>query len=88
MLLNLKTLKSPSPKNALGQVWLKLASFFWITQKCEKFIPQRRQQRQRPEKGTGTFGSGELNRRERIAPEKKEPTPSICHEYRVAPTPA
>ena len=27
--LHLKTLKSPSPKDALCQVWLKLAQWFW-----------------------------------------------------------
>ena len=33
-------LESPSPKNALCQVWLKLAQWFWRRRwKCEKFTP-------------------------------------------------
>ena len=37
--LHLKKIKSPSSKNALYQVWLKLALWFWRrTWKCEKFM--------------------------------------------------
>ena len=38
MALHLNKLESPSPKDALYQVWLKLAMWFWRRrQKCEKF---------------------------------------------------
>ena len=35
--LHLKKLESPSPKDALCQVWLKLAQFWRRSRKCEKF---------------------------------------------------
>ena len=36
--LHLNELESPSSKDALGQVWLKLAKWFWRRKwKCEKF---------------------------------------------------
>ena len=39
---NLNPLKSPSPKDALCQVWLKLAQWFWRRRwKCEKFTDRR-----------------------------------------------
>ena len=41
MVLQLK-LESPSPKDALCQVWLKLAQWFWrMRWKCEKFTDGR-----------------------------------------------
>ena len=35
--LYLNKLETPSPKDALCQVWLKLAHWFWRRWKCEKF---------------------------------------------------
>ena len=35
--LHLNKLESPPPKDALWQVWLKLAQWFWRRWKCEKF---------------------------------------------------
>ena len=66
--LHLNKLKSPSPKDALCQVWLKLALWFLRrSQKYEKFTDRwtdRRTDRQtddrRSEKLTGAFSSGEL----------------------------
>ena len=66
--LHLKKLESPLPKDALCQVWLKLAQWFWIRRwKCEKFT-DRRTDRQTTdkrwsEKLTWAFSSGELKRR-------------------------
>ena len=37
MVLHLNKLKSPSPKDGLYQVWLKLIQWFWRRRKCEKF---------------------------------------------------
>ena len=40
--LHLNKLESPSPKDALCQVWLKLAQWFWRRRwKCEKFTDRR-----------------------------------------------
>ena len=40
--LHLKKLESPSPKDALCQVWLKLAQWFWRGRwKCEKWRERR-----------------------------------------------
>ena len=40
--LHLNKLDSPSPKDALCQVWLKLAQWFWRRRcKCEKFTDRR-----------------------------------------------
>ena len=40
--LHLNKLESPSPKDALCQVWLKLAQWFWRKRwKCEKFTDGR-----------------------------------------------
>ena len=40
--LHLNKLESPSPKDALCQVWLKLARWFWRRRwKCEKFTDRR-----------------------------------------------
>ena len=40
--LLLNKLESPSPKDALCQVWLKLAQWFWRRRwKCEKFTDRR-----------------------------------------------
>ena len=66
--LHLNKLESPSPKDALCQVWLKLAQWFWRRWKCEKFTDgrtDRRTERQTTddrwsEKLTGAFSSGEF----------------------------
>ena len=43
--LHLNKLESPSPKDALFQVWLKLAQWFWIRRwKCEKFTDRQTRQ--------------------------------------------
>ena len=40
--IHLNNLESPSPKDALSQVWLKLAQWFWRRRwKCEKFTDGR-----------------------------------------------
>ena len=40
--LHLNKLESPSPKDALCQVWLKLAQWFWRRRwKCKKFTDRR-----------------------------------------------
>ena len=40
--LHLNKLESPSPKDALCQVWLNLAQWFWRRRwKCEKFTDRR-----------------------------------------------
>ena len=40
--LHLNKFESPSPKDALCQVWLKLAQWFWRRRwKCEKFTDRR-----------------------------------------------
>ena len=73
--LHLNKLESPSAKDALCQVWLKLAQWFWRRRWNVKSLErrQRRQRRQRrttnkfwSEKLTWAFGSGELKRRMRI----------------------
>ena len=44
--LYLNKLESPSPKDALCQVWLKLAKWFWRRRwKCESLRQQRQRQR-------------------------------------------
>ena len=70
--LHWNKLESPSPKDALCQVWLKLAQWFWRRRwKCEKFTDRQtdgmdgRMDRKRPEdrwseKLTLAFSSGEL----------------------------
>ena len=45
--LHLNKLESHSPKNALCQVWLKLAQRFWRRWTCEKFTDRKQQQQQR-----------------------------------------
>ena len=40
--LQLNKLESPSPKDALCQVWLKLAQWFWRRCNCEKFTDRDR----------------------------------------------
>ena len=63
--LHLNKLESPSPKNALCQVWLKLAQWFWKRRwKYEKFT-DRQTDRQMTndrwsEKLTWAFSSGKL----------------------------
>ena len=63
--LHLIKIESPSPKDALCQVWLKLAHWFWRRRwKCEKFT-DRQTDRQTTddrwsEKLTWAFSSGEL----------------------------
>ena len=63
--LHLNKLESPLPKDALCQVWLKLAQWFWRRRwKCEKFT-DRQTDRQTTdnrwsEKLTWAFSSGEL----------------------------
>ena len=47
--LHLNKLESPSPEDALCQVWLKLAQWFWRRRwKCEKFIDTRTDDGQQP----------------------------------------
>ena len=41
VVLHLNKVESPSPKQALRIVWLKLAQWFWIRWKCEKFTDRR-----------------------------------------------
>ena len=42
MALHLNKLKSPPPKDALCQVWLKLAQWFWRRRlQCEKFTDRQ-----------------------------------------------
>ena len=49
--LHLNKLESPSPKDALCQVWLKLAQWFWRRRwKCEKFTDGRTTDTRRSEK--------------------------------------
>ena len=68
--LHLNKLESPSPKDALCQVWLNLAQWFWRRRwKCEKFT-DRRTDRQTTddrwsEKLTWAFSSGELKTEEK-----------------------
>ena len=61
---NLNKLESPSPKDALCQVWLKLAQWFWSRRwKCEKFTDRRTDGQTDDgwsEKLTWAFSSGEL----------------------------
>ena len=46
MTLHFNKLESPSPKDALCQVWLKLVQWFWRRQwKCEKFTDGRTDRR-------------------------------------------
>ena len=65
--LHLTKLKSPSPRDTLCQVWLKLAQWFWRRRwKCEKFT-DRRTDRQTTddrwlEKLPWAFTSGELKK--------------------------
>ena len=69
--LHLNKLQSPSPKDALCQVWLQLAQWFWRRRwKCEKFTDGRtdgQMDRQTTdnrgsEKLTWAFSSGELKK--------------------------
>ena len=68
--LHLNKLASPSPKDALCQVWLKLAQWFWRRRWIKWSLQQwQRQQWQRrtkdkfcSEKLTRAFGSGELKK--------------------------
>ena len=62
--------ESPSPKDALGQVWMKLAQWFWRRRwKCEKFTDgwtDRQTTDDRwSEKLTWAFSSGELKKIEK-----------------------
>ena len=52
--LPLNKRESPSPKDALCQVWLKLAQWFWIRRQTDKQTDRRRTT------GDQNFGSGEL----------------------------
>ena len=76
---HLNKLESPSPKDALCQVWLKLAQWFWRRRwKCEKFTDgrtdrqtERRTDRQTTddrwsEKLTWAFSSGELKKETQV----------------------
>ena len=46
MALHLKKLESPSPRDTLCQVWLKLAQWFWRRRwKCEKFTDRQTDRR-------------------------------------------
>ena len=68
--LHLNKLESPSPKNALCQVWMKLAQWFWRRRwKCESLQTGGQKGRQTDrqtkdekwlEKPTWAFSSGEL----------------------------
>ena len=61
---HLNKLESPSPKDALCHVWLKLAQWFWRRWKCEKFTDGRTDRQTTndwwSEKLTWAFSSGEL----------------------------
>ena len=58
--LHLYKLESPLPKDALCQVWLKLAQWFWKRRwKCEKFTDGQTDDRW-SEKLTWAFSPGEL----------------------------
>ena len=59
MALYLNKLKSLSRKNALFQVWLKLAQWFWTRWKCEKFTNGQMDDGH-SEKFIWAFYSGEL----------------------------
>ena len=62
--LHLNKYESPSPKDALCQVWLKLVWWFWRRRwKCEKFSTMTTDKTNWSEKLTWAFGSGELKRR-------------------------
>ena len=41
MAFHLNKLESPSPKDTLCHVWLKLAQWFWRRWKCQKFTDRR-----------------------------------------------
>ena len=60
--LHLNKLESPLPKDALCQVWLKLAQWFWRRRwKFENFTTMTAMTRTTTDKGQiVTFGSGEL----------------------------
>ena len=65
--LHLNKLESPSPKDAVCQVWLKLAQWFWRRRwKCEKFTDRwtvgLTTDDRWSEKFTWAFSSGELKR--------------------------
>ena len=45
--LHLNKLESPCPKDDLCQVWLKLAQWFWRSQKCESLQTDRKTDGQR-----------------------------------------
>ena len=65
--LHLNKLKSPLLKDALCQVWLKLAKWFWNRRwKCEKLTDRQTDgqttDRKWSEKLTWAFSSGELKR--------------------------
>ena len=52
--LHFNKLESPSPKNALCQVWLKLAQWFWRRRwKCEKFTDRQTDRRTDGRRTTG-----------------------------------
>jgi hypothetical protein len=61
---SLNKLKSPSPKNDLWQVWLKLVQWFWRrSRKCKSLQMDRQTDRCRTtgnEKSSRAFSSGEL----------------------------
>ena len=61
--LYLNKLESPSPRDALCQVWLKLALWFWRRRwKCEKMTTMTTTDNFWSEKLTCAFSSGELKK--------------------------
>ena len=64
--LHLNKLEFPPHKDAIYQVWLKSAQWFWKRLKCEKFtdkqIHRQTTDDRRSEKPTWAFGSDELKR--------------------------
>ena len=72
--LHLNKLESPSPKDALCQVWLKLAQWFWRRiWKCEKFTDKRtdgrtdRQTDRQTEDGRQVIRKAHLNSQDQVS---------------------
>ena len=82
--LHLNKLESPSPKDALCQVWLKSAHWFWRRRwKCEKFrdgqTDRQTMDDRWSEKLTWAFSSGELKTKLFICTFCFHQ--STCHQY-------
>ena len=82
--LYLSKLESPLPKDALCQVWLKLAQWFWRRSwKCEKFTDGQTDgqttDNRRSEKITWALSSGELKGEISFPKGVKERLPERCY---------